>query len=135
MKNSRQRVVAWAAAAASLLACLEIVAAPAQQFDANSVIQRVDAAVKARVDHVAAYTVTEHYEVYRGKDETHPAAEMTVKTEYKQETGKSYTILSQSGSTFIQNHVLATILDREKEIICPATGNVRGLPPPTTRCS
>ncbi len=119
MMNSRQWVVARAVAAASLLACLEIVAVPAQQLDANSVVQRVDAAVKARVDHVAGYTVTEHYTVYRGKDETHPAAEMTVKTEYKQETGKNYTIISQSGSTFIQNHVLATILDREKEINLP----------------
>jgi hypothetical protein len=119
MKNSRQWVVAWAVASASLLACLEIVAVPAQQLDANSVIQRVDAAVKARVDHVAAYTVTEHYAVYRGKDETHPVAEMTVKTEYKAETGKSYTILSQSGSEFLQNHVLGTLLDHEKEINLP----------------
>lgn len=119
LMNSRQWVVAWAVAVACLFACLEIVAVPAQQFDANLVIQRVDAAVKARVDHVAGYTVTEHYAVYRGKDENHPVAEITVRTEYKQETGKSYTILSQSGSTFIQNHVLATILDREKEINLP----------------
>jgi outer membrane lipoprotein-sorting protein len=119
MVNARKWGAVRAIAAASLLACLEIVAVPAQQVDANSVIQRVDAAVKARVDHVAAYTVTEHYAVYRGKDEAHPAAEMTVKTEYKQGTGKNYTILSQSGSTFIQNHVLATILDREKEINLP----------------
>ena len=105
--------------AVSLLLCLGIAAAPAQQMDAASVIQRVDAAVKARIDHVAEYTVIEHYSVYRGKDETNPAAEMTVKTEYKAETGKSYTILSQSGSTFIQDHVLSTILDREKEINLP----------------
>jgi outer membrane lipoprotein-sorting protein len=124
MVNFRQWVVARAVAAASLLACLGVVPAPAQQMDAGSVIQRVDAAVKARIDHVAGYTVTEHYAVYRGKDETNPAAEMTVKTEYKAETGKSYTILSQSGSTFIQNHVLATILDREKEINLP--GNREG---------
>jgi hypothetical protein len=54
-------------------------------MDAASVIQLVDAAVKARIDHIAAYSVTEHYAVYRGKDETHPAAEMTVRTEYKAE--------------------------------------------------
>jgi hypothetical protein len=119
MANSRKWILTRAAAAAPLLVCLGIVSLPAQQPNSASVVQLVDAAVKARVDHVAAYTVTEHYAVYRGKDETHPAAEMTVKTEYKQETGKSYTILSQSGSTFIQNHVLATILDREKEINQP----------------
>jgi hypothetical protein len=44
---------------------------------------------------------------------------MTVRTEYKAETGKSYTILSQSGSEFIRNHVLNTILDSEKTINLP----------------
>jgi hypothetical protein len=91
----------------------------AQQPDAASVIQQIDAAVKARVDHVAAYTVTEHYAVYRGKDETHPAAEMTVKTQYRKETGKSYTILLRSGSQFIQNHVLNTLLENEQKINLP----------------
>jgi hypothetical protein len=44
---------------------------------------------------------------------------MTVKTEYRKGTGKSYTILSQSGSEFIRNHVLKTVLDREKTINLP----------------
>jgi hypothetical protein len=119
MVNSRKWGVARAIAAVFPLACLAVVSLPAQQANPSSVIQLVDAAVKARVDHVAGYTVIEHYAVYRGGDETHPAAEMTVRTEYKAETGKSYTILSQSGSTFIQNHVLATLLDREKQINLP----------------
>src|ERR1035438_7921371 len=119
MVNSRKWGVARAITAAFSLAGLGIAAIPAQQPNSASVVQLVDAAVKARVDHVAGYTVIEHYAVYRGNDETHPAAETTVRTEYKEETGKSYTILSQSGSTFIQNHVLATILDREKEINLP----------------
>jgi hypothetical protein len=91
----------------------------AQQSDLPSVIAKVDAAVKARVDSIAGYTVTEHYAVYRGKDETNPAAEMTVRTDYRKETGKTYTILSQSGSQFILKHVLGAILDREKEINQP----------------
>jgi outer membrane lipoprotein-sorting protein len=111
--------VARAVAAASLFACLGTVSAAAQQLDAASVIQRVDAAVKARIDHVAAYSVTEHYAVYRGKDETQPAAEMTVRTEYKAETGKSYTILSQSASGLIHKYVLAPLLDNEKTINLP----------------
>jgi outer membrane lipoprotein-sorting protein len=119
MVNSRQWKVARTFAAASLFAWLGTVSAAGQQMDAASVIQRVDAAVKARIDHVAAYSVTEHYVVYRGKDETQPAAEMTVRTEYKAETGKNYTILSQSGSEFIRNHVLGTLLDHEKEINLP----------------
>ncbi|MGD0789242.1 MAG: hypothetical protein ABR898_14765 [Terracidiphilus sp.] len=119
MVNSRRWIAARAAAVACCIACLGIVSAAAQQMDAASVIQRVDAAVKARIDHVAAYTVTEHYAVYRGKDETHPAAEMTVRTEYKAETGKNYTILSQSGSGLIHKYVLAPLLDNEKTINLP----------------
>jgi hypothetical protein len=92
---------------------------PAQQSDAASVISQVDAAVKARNDHVAAYTVTEHYAVFRNKDDVHPVAEMTVKTDYRQESGKSYTILSESGSGFIRTHVLRTLLDNEKTINLP----------------
>lgn len=92
-----------------------------QQNDSASVIQLSDAAVKARVDHVAAYTVTEHYVVYRGSDETHPAAEMTVRTDYRKESGKNYTILSESGSGFLRTHVLHTILENEKLINQPGT--------------
>ena len=93
--------------------------APAQQPDPASVIAKVDRAVKLRVDGIASYAVTEHYSVFRGKDEKHPVAEMTVRTMYRKETGKTYTILSQSGSGFIVKHVLGAILDREKEVNRP----------------
>ena len=104
-----------------LFAGLGTITLAAQQLDSVSVIQRVDAAVKARTDQIASYTATEHYAVYRGKDETQPAAEMTVQTVYRKESGKSYTILSESGSEFIRKHVLGAILDREKEINLPGT--------------
>jgi hypothetical protein len=93
----------------------------AQQLDSASVIEKVDAAVKARRDHITSYTVTEHYAVYRNKDEVHPAAEMTVKTLYQREAGKSYTIVSESGSEFIRKHVLYTLLENEKKINLPGT--------------
>jgi outer membrane lipoprotein-sorting protein len=107
------------AIAAILLACFGVISSAAQPADSAAVIRQVDAAVKARIDHVEGYTVTEHYAVYRGKDEAHPAAEMTVKTVYRKETGKSYTIISESGSAFIRKHVLNTLLDNEKEINLP----------------
>jgi len=88
-------------------------------LDTSTVIPAVDAAVKARLDGIAQYTVTEHYAVYRGADETHPAAEMTVQTLYKKDSGKNYTILAQSGSGFIRAHVLGAILDNEKNINLP----------------
>jgi hypothetical protein len=87
--------------------------------DAASVIRSIDAAVKARRDGVLGYIVTEHYAVYRGKDETHPVAEMTVRTDYRRDSGKSYTIVAESGSEFIRNHVLRSLLDDEKRINLP----------------
>ena len=119
MMSSRRVGTAGAIAAVCVLAVLGIAAAQAEQPDESAVIRKVDAAVKARIDGIAGYTVTEHYAVFRNHDETHPVAEMTVKTEYRKETGKNYTILSQSGSEFIRNHVLKAVLDREKTINLP----------------
>jgi hypothetical protein len=93
-----------------------------QQPDIATIVRGVDASVKNRIDHLAAYTVTEHYALFRGKDETHPAAEMLVKTTYRKQTGKAYEIVSQSGSGFWRNEVLATLLDNEKRMSRP--GNV-----------
>lgn len=98
-----------------IIACL-CAAAECQQADDAAIIRGVDAAVKARLDGIAGYTVTEHYAVYRGGDEAHPAAEMTVKTTYERETGKSYAILSKSGSAVLQKFVLDSILENEKRI-------------------
>lgn len=94
---------AWAAAAAS----------------ESSVIAGIDAAVQARVANVAGFTDVERYEVYRGHDETNPAAEMTVKVTYRQGVGKSYTILSQKGSEVIRRFGLNPLLENEKEINQP----------------
>jgi len=110
----------WLALAAALpIALPGAIAGQPQQLDSAAVVEHIDAAVKARVDSIAAYTVNEHYAVFRNKDEAHPVAEMTVKTDYRQETGKSYTILSQSGSNLIRSLVLSAILDNEKHVNLP----------------
>jgi outer membrane lipoprotein-sorting protein len=106
-------------AAVSFLISLAIAVVPAQQPDNSSVVRGVDAAVQARVESIAGYTVTEHYAVYRNKDEEHPVAEMTVNTTYKKETGKSYAIVAQSGSEIIRKLVLGAILDNEQRINQP----------------
>ena len=93
----------------------------AQIPDITTVVHGVDASVKDRIDRIADYTVTEHYVVFRGKD-AHPAAEMMVQTVYRRESGKSYTILSQNGSSIWRNEVLGTLLDNEKKMSQP--GNV-----------
>lgn len=96
--------------------------APAQQFDQPAVIRGIDAAVMARVNNITSYSVTEHYTVYHGTDQTHPTAQMTVKTTYSRSTGKSYAILSESGSALVRHFGLETLLDNEKKINLP--GNV-----------
>jgi hypothetical protein len=121
MMNCKQCGSVQAVAAVSFLLWLGAAAVLAQQPDSAKIIGQIDAAVKDRIDHIAGYTVTEHYAVYRGKDETQPAAEMTIQTVYRRETGKSYTILSESGSEFIRNHVLRTLLDNEKTLNLPGT--------------
>lgn len=105
-----------AVAAGAMFACTQLLAAQAQQPDPATVVKQIDARVKARIDGIAQYTVTEHYAVYRNKDENHPVAEMMVKTDYRHDAGKTYTILSQSGSEAIRRLVLGAILDNEKRI-------------------
>jgi outer membrane lipoprotein-sorting protein len=106
-------------AAAFFMVWVALGPVPAQQLDEAAVIRGVDAAVKARLDNIAGYSVTEHYAVFRNNDEVHPVAEMTVKTVYREETGKSYTPISQSGSAIIRSQVLGAILDNEKRLNQP----------------
>ena len=111
-----------AMAAVVFLARLGVEAAPAQERDEASVIHHIDAAARERYENVLGYTVREHYAVFRGDDQTHPAAEMTVATTYKKGAGKSYSIVSQSGSSVIRRFGLQPLLDGEKNINQP--GNV-----------
>jgi hypothetical protein len=110
---------------AALVFCLSpilLASQPAAQPDGDAVIARIDAIARSRYEHVLGFTDIEVYAVYRGKDETHPAATMTVKTTYKKGEGKSYEILSQSGSELIMKFGLRPLLDNEKAINVP--GNV-----------
>jgi hypothetical protein len=91
----------------------------AQQPDAAAIIRDLDAANQARFDNVLTFTDVEHYTVFRGNDQTNPAAEMTVKMTYKKGVGKDYVILSQSGSSLIQKYGLHPLLDNEKAINDP----------------
>jgi len=94
--------------------------ASAQQRDATTVVRGVDSAVQNRYDRVISFTDVEHYAVYRGGDMTHPAAEMTVKDTYRKGVGKTYEILSQSGSSTILRLGLNPLLEKEKSINLPA---------------
>jgi|HubBroStandDraft_2_1064218.scaffolds.fasta_scaffold43059_3 hypothetical protein len=106
---------------AFIFGCITIGSATAQQLDEQSVIQHIDAAIKARFDGIESFTVLEHYAVYRGSNDADPVAEMTVKTLYRRDSGKSYTILSQSGQEIIQKFAFAQLLDNERRINQPST--------------
>lgn len=94
--------------------------APAQLPDAATVIRGIDAAVQARYENVLGFTDIEHYTVFRGKDQTHPVAEMTVRDTYRKDVGKTYTVLSQSGSDVVIRIGLNPLLENEKIINQPA---------------
>jgi hypothetical protein len=110
---------ARAAARIFLLGALGIAAAPTQEPDAAAVIRSIDAAVASRVDSVIGFIDIEHYSVYRGSDETHPVAEMTVKDAYKKGEGKTYTILSESGSGIVMRFGLKPLIENEERINKP----------------
>lgn len=92
----------------------------AQQPNAAEIIRDLDIANQSRFENVLGFTDIEHYAVYRGNDQLHPAAEMTVRTTYKKGTGKTYKVLAQSGSSLIQKLGLQPLLDNEKAINDPA---------------
>lgn len=110
-------------ASAILIALMPLVGGAvvrAQQADPSAVIRDLEAANMSRHNNVLEYSNIEHYAVYRGKDQSHPAAEMTVRVSYKKGTGKSYTILRQSGSGVVLKYGLYPLLEHEKAISDPS---------------
>lgn len=98
-------------------AALAIAAAHAQAGDA--VYQQIDAAVQQRVANISGFSDIEKYDVYRGHDETHPAAEITVKMSYRRGSGRTFRIVSQSGSDLIRKFGLIPLLNAESRLSEP----------------
>lgn len=98
--------------------CAGVCAAP--EIDSRAVIQGIDRSVANRDDNLLGYTVTERYTVFRNQDNKHAAAEMVVKTTYARDVGKSYQIVSESGSELLQKEVLGRALENEKTMNEPA---------------
>lgn len=110
------------AIAVAFIALLLCRASAAQEPNVADVIHRIDSAVQNRYENILGFTDIEHYSVYRGKDETRPVAEMTVRDTYKKGAGKTYTVLSQTGSSLAIRLGLKPLLDNETAINVP--GNV-----------
>ena len=95
-------------------------ATPAPAPDEASVVRMIDAAVQDRYATVLGFTDIEHYQVFRGGDQTHTVAEMTVKDTYRKGAGKTYTVLSRSGSDIVLKFGLQPLIDNEQRINNPA---------------
>jgi len=85
----------------------------------EAVISGINAAVQRRETSLLSYTVTEHYTVFRNHDEQHPAADMMVKTTYRRDAGKNFTVVSLTGSLLLRK-MLEEVLATEKKMTLPA---------------
>lgn len=113
------RIRRHGATAIAFLVLLGAIASLAQQPEASTVIRGIDAANQARYERVLGFTDIEHYSVFRGQDEAHPTAEMTVKVRYQKGVGKSYTVLSESGPEIVRKLAFGKLLEDEQEINNP----------------
>lgn len=84
----------------------------------SAILQRVDASVARREANLLGYTAVEHYSVFRNVD-SGPVADMVVKTTYGQDSGKSYQIVSESGSEILRKELLGRMLESEGSITQP----------------
>jgi outer membrane lipoprotein-sorting protein len=81
----------------------------------NEVIHQVQRHNQARLDELRQYKATRHYSVeYKGFAHT-VDAKMDVEVNYDSATGKSFRMVSQSGSNLLCDKVLKKAVDSEKE--------------------
>lgn len=118
MKGSSHIAVVVRGMAAIACAALATAATSAQP-DSAVVVRGIDGEVASRVENVLGFTDIEHYRVYRGDDQAHPAAEMTVRDTYNKGAGKTYTVLSESGSSLVIRFGLKPLLENETAINVP----------------
>jgi hypothetical protein len=120
LRNSSLAVGPRTLAVLSIALLILPVGAQSQTPDSTAVLKAVDASVAHREAALAGYTAIEHYAVFHGSDDAHPVAEMTVKTTYRAESGKSYQILSESGSQLLRKAVLERTLEDERNLTKPS---------------
>jgi hypothetical protein len=86
-----------------------------QSLTAAEIVKQVELHNKARVEELRQYKALRHYAVeYKGFSHT-VDAKMDVEVSYDAATGKSFHIVSQSGSNLLCDKVLKRAVDSEKE--------------------
>jgi hypothetical protein len=84
-------------------------------LSSTEIVQQIQRHTQARADGLKQYKTLRHYDVeYRGFS-TKLAARMDVEVKYDAATGKSFRIVSESGSSFLREKVLKRAVDSEKE--------------------
>ena len=96
---------------ALLLICTAGDCAAPEPVREESVIRGVDQAEVNRETNLTGYSVTGHYAVRSNRFQT--SAEMTVSIVYRKGAGKSYQVLSRSGSSVLQTRVLDRLVQEE----------------------
>ncbi len=89
----------------------------AAPLSADTIVERMEAANQQRADALRRYTGKRHYAAdYRGFFGNRHA-EMDVEVAYLAPDHKEFTVVSQSGSKALVNHVLLKLLESEKEAL------------------
>jgi hypothetical protein len=95
--------------------CLLVTLSAFSQTPPADLVQRVDDSEFARETDLPGYTVTERYTVFRNGN-SEPAATATVETVYKRGQGKTYTVQSRTGSTFLQKYLIDRVIAEQQGI-------------------
>jgi hypothetical protein len=80
----------------------------------DGIVQDIDKAQEDREARLTGYTVTEHYTIRNSRFDT--PAETMVATTYVRGAGKTYRVISRTGPSFLQTHVLDRILKAEEDM-------------------
>lgn len=80
----------------------------------QGIIQGANQAELDRESNLTGYSVTEHYTLRNSRSST--STEITVAATYKKGAGKSYQVVSRSGSSALQAHVLDRLLQEETDM-------------------
>jgi hypothetical protein len=114
VKNLRVLTVALAVVCALATTHAENAAIPIALPSTTEIVRQMQQHNQARIDGLRQYKALRHYQVeYKGL--TSLAAKMDVEVSYDALSGKTFHIVSQSGSNFLCDKVLKRAVDSERE--------------------
>jgi hypothetical protein len=94
-----------------LLAVMEVAAPPT--LTAPEIVERMVQADNDRLAALAGYTGVRRYRFENKK--SNKRAELTARVTYDYASGKTFEVISESGSGFVRNHIIRKMMDAEQE--------------------